>query len=269
MCRNSGYIRLYRDLLYSSVWFNASAQQKVILITLLLMAQWKPFSWEFSGRKYDLKPGQLFTSTKKIAGLSHTTPQNVRTALKNFEAYGFLTQKVTKLGRLITIVNWGKYQTDDEEPNKQDNKEVTKNQQRPNKDLTKDQQRPNKGSTNKQEGKESKEGKEGKEVKKEEERKSPYRASDDFRAFAGNNEELYQSLEGWKAMRDKKKNPLTKRAVSLSLNELRRLSDNNPALMVKIVDQATMHGWQTFYPLKDGGQNIVKYHNPQIDEIPF
>lgn len=34
----------------------------------------------------------------------------VRCALNKLEKYGFITNTATKTGRLITVVNWGKYQ---------------------------------------------------------------------------------------------------------------------------------------------------------------
>ncbi|MBB6219023.1 hypothetical protein HNQ80_005201 [Anaerosolibacter carboniphilus] len=41
--------------------------------------------------------------------------KNVRTALKRFEKYEFLANESTNKNRLITIVNWDVYQSDDEE----------------------------------------------------------------------------------------------------------------------------------------------------------
>ena len=59
-----------------------------------------------------------------------------RSALKKFEKYEFLTQEVTKTGRLINIVNWELYQGLQEETNKEVTKDLTKNQQTGNKELT-------------------------------------------------------------------------------------------------------------------------------------
>ena len=67
--------------------------------------------------------------------------------MNKFEKYEFLTQEVTKTGRLLNIVNWGVYQSGFEEDNKDTNKEVTNNQQSTNKELTKSQQTGNKEVT--------------------------------------------------------------------------------------------------------------------------
>lgn len=135
---SKGWIALHRKLLDKAIWTESTPEQKVILITLLLMANHAEKEWEWQGQKYVAKPGQFVTSLSKIAekagpGISM---QNVRTALKRFEKYDFLTNKSTKQNRLITIVNWAFYQDKQTPPNKDTNSQLTKSQQRPNKELT-------------------------------------------------------------------------------------------------------------------------------------
>lgn len=129
-----GWISLHRQLLDKPIWKKSTPEQKAILITLLLMANHEQTEWEWNGEKFKVKPGQMVTSLDSIAREAGKgiTVQNVRTALKKFERYEFLTNKSTKTGRLITIVNWELYQDLD----KKLTEEATKNQQRPNKDLT-------------------------------------------------------------------------------------------------------------------------------------
>lgn len=107
-----GYIKIYRELATKPIWESSSAVQKVILITLLFMANFNEKQWEWKGEKYTAQPGQFVTSLDNIvkeSGLG-VSKQNVRTALKRFENLGFLTNQSTHTGRLITIVNWGLYQ---------------------------------------------------------------------------------------------------------------------------------------------------------------
>lgn len=134
----TGWIKIHRELFDKPIWVLSSSEQKAVLITLLSMANYKEKRWEWNGQQYDCVPGQFITSLEKIAEKSgkDVSIQNVRTAIKRFEKYGFLTNESTKAGRLITIVNWGIYQVNDEEPNKDVDKDLTKSQQRPNKDLT-------------------------------------------------------------------------------------------------------------------------------------
>lgn len=137
MSNKGGWIKLYRELLDKPIWFESTPEQKVILVTLLLMANHDGRQWEWQGQQYYAGPGQFVTSLAKIAekagpGISM---QNVRTALKRFEKFNFLTNQSTKVNRLITIVNWGFYQENPNEPNKATNSQLTKSQQRANKDL--------------------------------------------------------------------------------------------------------------------------------------
>ncbi|KAF5030111.1 hypothetical protein DSECCO2_641530 [anaerobic digester metagenome] len=134
---DAGWVKLYRELMDRPIWLTSTKEQKVILITLLMMANHKANDWEWQGNKFTVQPGQFVTSLDSIKNAcgSDISVQNIRTALARFEKLEFLTNKSTKSGRLITIVNWAFYQG--EEKNQQSN------QQRPNKDLT-----PNKNDKN-------------------------------------------------------------------------------------------------------------------------
>lgn len=131
---DKGWITLHRKLLDKPIWFESTPEQKVILITLLLMANHKEREWEWMGKPYKAKPGQFVTSLESIRqkcgkGISL---QNIRTAIKRFEKYEFLTNEVTKVNRLITIVNWEFYQ----DKNSELTKKLTVNQQSVNNQLT-------------------------------------------------------------------------------------------------------------------------------------
>lgn len=153
----SGYFKLYRELLNKPIWLNSSNEQRVILITLLAMANWKETEWDYYGEKIKLNPGQFIASApaiKERCNSSEITIMKIRTALERFEKLDFLTVsltgKSTKSGKLITIVNWRLYQSNEEEDNRQNNKEITDRQPTDNRHI-------------KEEGKEYKELKEDKE----------------------------------------------------------------------------------------------------------
>jgi hypothetical protein len=55
--------------------------------------------------------------------------QNVKTVLKRFQTFGFLTSESTKQNRRITICNWATYQKSDCETNNQTNSQLTNDQQ--------------------------------------------------------------------------------------------------------------------------------------------
>ena len=143
-----GFIKIWRKIASKVIWKTSTPKQKVILITLLMMADFNPNEWYWKGQKYKTKPGQFVTSLESIreeAG-KEINIQNVRSSLNKFEKLGFLTNESTKTGRLITIVKWGDYQPKDATGNNVTNKE-----------LTKSQQSSNKAITPKEEGKEGKE----------------------------------------------------------------------------------------------------------------
>ena len=133
-----GWISLYRCLLDKAIWKHSTPEQKTILVTLLLMANHEEKEWEWCGMQFKAKPGQFITSIEKIqekAGKG-VTRQNVRTALKKFKKYEFLTDESTKTGRLITIVNWGTYQSKGKKCNHETNQRVTDTSPTPNQQLT-------------------------------------------------------------------------------------------------------------------------------------
>ena len=108
---SEGWIKLHRCLFKKAIWLQSTPEQKVVLITLLGMANHCGKEWEWQGKQFKAEPGQFVTSLESITkkcgkGISM---QNVRSSLKKFEKYEFLTQEVTKTGRLINIVNWELY----------------------------------------------------------------------------------------------------------------------------------------------------------------
>ncbi|MDW0118635.1 hypothetical protein QTL97_17050 [Sporosarcina thermotolerans] len=100
---NKGWLKLHRELKDKAIWKTSTPEQQVILVTLLMMVNYEASEWEWRGQKYDLQPGQVLTSLSKLAEESgkYITVQNVRTALKRFEKYGFLTDESTNKNRLM------------------------------------------------------------------------------------------------------------------------------------------------------------------------
>lgn len=125
---------MHRELLEKPIWESSTPEQKTILVTLLAMANHKEKEWEFRGEKYKAGAGQFVTSLDSIVKKSGQgiSVRNVRTALQRFEKLGFLTSESTNKNRLITIVNWGIYQSSDDEVTSK----LTSNRQATDKQLT-------------------------------------------------------------------------------------------------------------------------------------
>src|SRR5690625_1989287 len=107
-----GWSKLHRELMNKAIWIESTPEQKSILITLLMMANHKEKEWEWKVNRLKAKPGQFIASLNGIVGKcgKGISVENVRTALKRFENYGFLTSESTNRNRLITIINWNEYQ---------------------------------------------------------------------------------------------------------------------------------------------------------------
>lgn len=232
-----GWVKLYRCLMHKPIWNCSTKEQKVILITLLMMANHKGNEWEWQGEKYRCESGQFITSLDNIQKLcgKDITIQNVRTALKKFEKYEFLTNISTKTGRLITIVNWDVYQGSFDEANNEDNKVLTKHQQSTNKELT-----PNKNDKNDKNDKNN--------IKKKKDTELDVIIDGYTKDL-----KLRETLREFLKMRKTIKKPMTSRALNLLLNKLDKLaSDNNAA--IEILNQSILNCWQSIFELKGGGR---------------
>ena len=212
-----GFIKLHRQLLEHPIWQNSTPEQKVILITLICMANHEPNRWEWNGEIFKVNRGQMVTSLESIKSAcgKGISTQNIRTALVRFEKLGFLTNESTKSGRLITIEKYSKWQDVETESNKGANKELTKTSQRPNKDLT-----PNKNDKN-----------------------------DKKNIYIDVPDEIKDLFMEWASMRKDLKKPLTsKTAVSRALNKLNALS-KNPVKQRELIEYAIYRNWLSFYPI--------------------
>lgn len=133
-----GWIKLHRKVMKSSMYRQLNSKQRDVMFAVLLLANHESNTWEFRGEVYSVKPGQFITSLDSLKEncASDVSTQNIRTALLKLEKHGFLTNESTKKNRLITVVNWGLYQSCEDTTNKETNRQPTNNQQTANKQLT-------------------------------------------------------------------------------------------------------------------------------------
>ncbi|MHC5158309.1 MAG: hypothetical protein ACYSOZ_09495 [Planctomycetota bacterium] len=141
MHAHTGWIKLYRCLLDDPLWQCGTNEQKIILVTLLLMANHAEAKWQWQGRPYHCRPGQMITSLNSIREKcgKKISIQKIRTALARFEKMGFLNKRSNKESTLITICNWSGYQSYDGP----DNTDITNTSQTDNTHVT-----PNKNVKN-------------------------------------------------------------------------------------------------------------------------
>ena len=80
------------------------------------------------------------------------------------------------------------------------------------------------------------------------------------------NVELLDALDGFIALREKLKKPLTEKALQLSLKKLDGLAVDDES-KIDIVNQTIEHGWLTFYALKKEQQNSKRAIDEFMEKI--
>ena len=127
---STGWIKLHRQLLTDKAW-ELPAKQKAIMIALLLSVNHESKSMPCKTGEITVNPGQLITTIPELARLSGSdiSIQNVRTFLSQQSKSNFLTELPTELGRLISIVKWDTYNTNQKSSNRAPNRAKAKCQQ--------------------------------------------------------------------------------------------------------------------------------------------
>ena len=134
-----GWVKLHRQIMKSDTFARLNAIQQIITIYIILNANHEDGVWydKYKDIEVPVKRGQLVTSRNKIANEwfkndKEITERKVRTTLERLERYGFLTKQSTKGYTLLNIVNYGVYQSRENENVQQVDQGPTK--QRPSND---------------------------------------------------------------------------------------------------------------------------------------
>ena len=125
---SDGWVKLHRSTLENPVVCKDS-EHLAVWVYLLLKATHKEKEMLFSGEKITLKPGQLITGRKKISEWSKVNESKVQRILKLFENEHQIEQQTANKNRLITVVNWDKYQSGEQQSEQQVNNNRTTNEQ--------------------------------------------------------------------------------------------------------------------------------------------
>ena len=128
--QGNGFIKIYRSMLDWEWWDDINTFR--LFVTILMLANWKDKKWH--GKK--IKRGSLWTSLETLSDLSGLSVMQVRTSLKKLISTNEITSKVTNSGRLITVVNYARYQDYTESVTNEITNELTNEQQTDNKRIT-------------------------------------------------------------------------------------------------------------------------------------
>lgn len=132
MRNNCGWVKLYRSILDNPVVMKSTAHFAIWCL-LMLMASNKPQKALFRGESIELKPGQLVTGRKELNNrFCDLNESKVERILKDLENEQQIEQQKSNKGRLITLLNWNKYQ----KVNSKMNNNRTTSEQQPNNNRT-------------------------------------------------------------------------------------------------------------------------------------
>ncbi len=126
MNENNGFIVLSKKMLKWG-WYHDN-NTKILFIHLLLTANWEEKEWQ----GIEIKRGQIITSIGHLAQQANLSIQQVRTSLNKLISTNEITKSTTNKYTIITIKNYRKYQ----DHNKQNNIQITNEQQTNNKQIT-------------------------------------------------------------------------------------------------------------------------------------
>ena len=221
-----GWIKLHRKLIENPIFLKPELLQ--LFIYCLLKANHEAQKIIFNGQEIEIKIGQFITGRNIIAKDLKQNPITTYKRLKILENLKILNIKSNNKFSVVTVVNYGLYQSE----------EIKRNTKRNNKGTTREQQ----GNTNKND-------KNDKNEKKYKIIRSPIEiAIDDFKEF-----------------RKKIKKPMTDRAVELLVDKLNKLASDDET-KIAILNQSIVNGWQGVFPLKGDTQRQSGTNNPFLQE---
>ena len=128
---NKGWIKLYRDI--AEHWVYTDPRLLKVWIDILLSANHKPATVAVKGQLVDIKPGQFWTSLRKLSVKWGVNERTVKKYIALLQSDGMIFADFqVGYGTLITVHNYGVYQgfSDDQynrEYNREYNRTATEN----------------------------------------------------------------------------------------------------------------------------------------------
>lgn len=110
----SGWIKMHRKTLDNPVVCKDS-DHLAVWSYLLLNATHKEYPAVFAGEKITLQPGQLITGRKAIAEKFNISESKVQRILKSFEIEHQIEQQSSNKNRLVTMLSWDEYQSNEQQ----------------------------------------------------------------------------------------------------------------------------------------------------------
>jgi hypothetical protein len=103
-----GFIKLHRKMMRSKLFKNSSTLH--LWITLLLKAAHSSNTWNYKGREYSVKSGELFTCLDTLSSDTGIKRDRIYRTLNKLKSEQMIKTKATPYGTHIEIVKWKEYQ---------------------------------------------------------------------------------------------------------------------------------------------------------------
>lgn len=130
---NLGYVKLYRKLLENSCCNKPNYAW--VWVFMLLRANHKTSKIIWNGKEEMLKPGQFITGREELSRQTGVPTSTIEDILTFYEKRQHqIRQQKTNKFRIITIVNWAKYQDKGTKSDSKSNNQPTSEQQQSNTD---------------------------------------------------------------------------------------------------------------------------------------
>ncbi len=126
----AGWIKLHRSLLDKG-WIK-KAEYVQLWMVILLMASHDDREYFWNGKTIILQSGQLITGRKSLSEKTGINENKIERILKCFKSEQQIEQQTTSTSRLISILNWDKYQQSEQPFEQRVNNERTTSEQRVN-----------------------------------------------------------------------------------------------------------------------------------------
>lgn len=130
MDREGGFIKLHRRLRSWPLWRSMTANQRMVWIEILMLANWADDEFWYGTTRVTVKRGQLAHSEDAIAKGAKVGRQIVRDTIAKLIAEGAITREKTLQGNqsphIITVVNYERFQGRDEDENPHTNQAGTR-----------------------------------------------------------------------------------------------------------------------------------------------
>ncbi|MCP4762008.1 MAG: hypothetical protein GY870_09505 [archaeon] len=221
----NGWVKMHRQICDNPLWTAEKFSKGQAWVDLILLANHTQGYIMVRGVKIDIKRGQVGWSEVRLSERWQWSRNKTRNFLKLLEKEQQIEQQKNNVSLIISIVNYDRYQSTEQQTVQQkDSRRTAEGQQK---------------DTNKNVKKE-------KNVKK---RKSDYLFPENY------SEKLKDKFNDFILNRKELKKPVTEKAFAGLVNKLEKLSKGNEEISIEILNESIINGWSGIFKTKTIGKS--------------